>query len=193
MSLSKWEIPFRNDSGETIPAFGVIRVTGATEIEAEFGANHFVVTADKSNTYGSQYTHYLNGPVAVADGAYGTCTSVFPAMAKHDGTTSPTLGKLFGPRDDSWVLNKETGGFIVLKELPNDIVIVERMPMLAFTGRFDSSTSQGSTGTVSVYWQGSDTTQNITGVYAVSGDFATTDDVNVSWLNERWEAYCRSG
>ena len=72
-------------------------------------------------------------------------------------------------------------------------MIVARAPMLAFTGKFDADVSQGSQETVSVYWNGGDTTYNVDDVYAVSGDFATTDDVNVSWMNERWEAYCRNG
>ena len=188
MSLSKWEIPFRNDSSETVPAFGIIRVT---EVVPPSGSSSWMfVTANKPNTYGSQYSHYINGPVAVAAGKLGTCTNVFPCLVKC-GAGTPGFGQVVGPRNDAWTAEVETGGFIVVGTHSSGIVIVERFPMLAFTGRFDSAVTQDDTETVSVYWQGSDTTQNISGVYAVSGDFATTDDVNVSWMNERWEAYCR--
>lgn len=185
--MNRWNIPFKNGSGEEIPPFAVMRITG---IEIFDGRS--VVMVDKPNTYGSQYLHYINGPIAVADGKCSTCTNAFPALAKYNTGSSPTVGKLWGPRNGSWELQEETGGFIVIGvSATTGLAVVGQSPMLAFTGRFDSDVSQGSTATVSVYWQGVDTGENISGVYAISGDFTTSDDVNASLLNERWEAYCR--
>lgn len=187
MSLNNWETTFKNDSGETIPPFACMRVKG---VEALSG-NRIAIKMGKPDTYGSQLSHYINGPIEVANGKYGSCTNVFPAIVKA-GSGTLTNGTLWGPRSGGWTIEKETGGFVVVSEHSSGFAIVNRLPMLAFTGRFDADVAQGATGTVSVYWHGSDTGQNITGVYAVSQAFVTTDDVNAMLLNERWEAYCRT-
>lgn len=181
----KYDIPFKNDSGEEIPPYGVFKVSGIEMVNSRA-----LIVADKPDTYGSQYLHFINGITAVADGKCGSCCNTFPCLAKH-GTGTPAIGELWGPRDDSWVLEEQTGGFIVVGQHSSGIAIVQRMPMLAFTGRFNATVSQGSSGTVSVYWQGSDTGEDISTVYAVSDGFGTSDNVNVSWMNQRWEAYCR--
>lgn len=182
----KYDIPFKNNSGEEIPPYGVFKVTGTENV-----GSRSLIVAEKPDTYGSQYLHFINGITAVADGKCGSCCNTFPCLAKH-GTGTLAIGELWGPRNDSWALEEQTGGFIVIGQASSGIAIVNRFPMLAFTGKYDSNTTQGNSGTVSVYWQGSDTGQNITSVIAVSGDFVTTDEVNVSWLNQRWEAYCRT-
>lgn len=184
MSLNRWTIPFKNDSAESVPPFGVMRVTGIETI-----GGRPIVKIGKPNTYGSQYSHYVNGPIEVAAGAYGTCTNEFPALAATNGTASG--GQLWGPRDDSWELEPQTGGFITVDLFGSGVAIVNRFPLLAFEGQYDADTAQGASGTVSIYWQGSDTGENMTSVLAVSQDFVTTDKINVSWLNQRWEAYCR--
>lgn len=186
MSLNNWEIPFKNDSGETVPPFACMRVKGIETL-----GDRSIVTIGKPNTYGSQFSHYLNGPIEVANGKYGSCTNVFPAIAKS-GTGTLTNGTLWGPRSGVWTVEVKTGGFIVVGQHSSGLAIVDRFPMLAFTGKFDSNVSQGGTGTVSIYWQGVDTGANMTGVYAVSQAFTTSDEVNVSRMNERWEAYCRT-
>lgn len=149
-----------------------------------------LVAVGKPDAYGSQFSHYLNGPVQVPVNGTGSCTNIFPALAKA-GTGTISTGAQWGPRSGGWTIEEKTGGFIIIGQHASGVAIVNRFPMLAFTGKFDSNTNQGSTGTVSIYWQGTDTGQNMSNVYAISQDFLTTDEVNVSWMNERWEAYCR--
>lgn len=183
------QIPFLNSSGSAMDPFAVFRVDGLNEVD---GAQMLV--AKQPNAYGSQYSHYINGPAAVEDGKIGTCFGMFPCLAKVDG--SPSKGAQIGPRSGQWDLRGSTYGFRVVETISSGLAIVEREPMLAFTGKFDADTSQDATGTVSIYYPSSgvltDTTQNMTDVLAASGEFLSTDWVNVSWLNNRWEAYCRN-
>lgn len=183
------QIPFYNDSGSTIDPYSVFRVDGLHAVD---GVQMLV--AKQSNTYGSQYSHYINGPTSVADESVGACFGMFPCLATVDG--SPSAGDQVGPRSGSWILEDDTYGFRVVGTVSSGLAIVEREPMLAFTGKYDADISQGSAGTVSIYYPSSgtltDTTENMSSVLAVSGDFLTTDFVNVTWLNNRWEAYCRT-
>ena len=183
------QIPFYNDSGSTIDAYSVFRVDGLHAVD---GVQMLV--AKQSNVYGSQYSHYINGPTSVADEAIGACFGLFPCLAAVNG--SPAKGDQVGPRNGQWNLRASTYGFRVVDLIESGLAIVEREPMLAFTGKFDADTSKDGTGTVSIYYPSSgtltDTTQDMSSVLAVSGDFLSTDWVNVSWLNNRWEAYCRT-
>lgn len=186
MSLNNWEIPFKNTSGETIPPFAVLRITGSQTI-----GGRAILEAQKPNTYGSQWSHYLNGPMEVENTKFGSCTNIFPALADF-GTGSIAQGELWGPRNNSWLLQENTGGFRIIDAAPDSgLAIVDRHPMMVFYGKFTGSVSKGSTGTVTVYWGGSSTSQTISSVYAVSGAFTTSDYVNVYRINDRWEAYVR--
>jgi len=184
-SLSNWNIPFRNDSGEEVPPFAVLRVTGLTTI-----GGRTVVTIGKPNTYGSQYSHFVNGPITVPADGYGTCTNDFPAMVSANGTA--TVGQLWGPRSGSWELESSTPGFIALGD-----GVFNRDPFVSFYGKFDSTVAQGNTGTVSIWYgagsgtDGSDTTINMSSVLAVGNSFTTSDFVNCYRMNGTWEAYAR--
>ena len=181
-------VVFYNDSGSTIDPFSVFRVDGLHAVD---GVQMLV--AKQSNVYGSQYSHYINGPTSVANHALGGCFGMFPCLAAVNG--SPAKGDQVGPRNGQWNLRASTYGFRVVDLIESGLAIVEREPMLAFTGKFDADVSQGSAGTVSIYYPSSgtltDTTENMSSVLAVSGDFLSTAFVNVTWLNGRWEAYTR--
>lgn len=186
MSIGVWEIPFRNNSGETIPAFGVIRCSDSEAVEGRT-----VIIAEKPNTYGSQYLHFFNGPIDVPAGGYGSCTSSFPALAKFNSGSFST-GDLVGPVDDSWSLDADSRGFVVVGVSGGGgALVVNRLPMLAFTGRFNATVAKGATEDVSVYVGGIDTGYDIADVLAVSDGFGTSDNVNCTLMNGVWEAYCR--
>lgn len=180
-----WPLAFRNDSGEAIPQYAIMRVTGMVTVNSRS-----ILTVAKPNTFGSQYSHVVNGFVEVASGAYGSCTANFPAKIKYNGT--PAAGEVWGPRSGSWSLEDNTGGFVCLG---NGIFVPA--PYLSGYGKFDSSVTQGATGTVSVWWgadngtDGSDTGQNLSGVLAVGNSFTTSDFVNFYWDNGVWSAYAR--
>lgn len=178
MSSFDWDIPFVNTSGEEVPAYACMKVVGTTTVNGRY-----ILEIDKPDEYGAQWQHLINGPVAVPDGGYGTCTGNFPTRIASTGSTA---GELYGPRNNSWELTSNTGGFRAL-----ETGVFVREPMMVFAGKFTGTVSKGSTGTVTAYWHGTTTSQTVSSVYAVSQAFTSSDWVNVYKIANRWEAYLR--
>lgn len=192
MSVSEWEIPYKNNSGEAIPAYGIVRSDG---VVSAIGGR-VIISAEKPNTYGSQYTHFLNGPVAVPDGGYGSCTGIFPALVLVDSATF-TAGECVGPRNNLWWAMIDTGGFVALESkvvTGGGTLLVTRSPMISFVGKFTANTGLNSTGTVTSWWDGGAelTGHTVANVLAVSHSFTTSDFANIHWMNGQWEAYKRT-
>jgi hypothetical protein len=170
----QWQ-EFRNDSGEEIPAFGCVRITGMTT-----RGDRNLLTVSKPNTYGAQYSHRINGPLPVGIGAYGICCIGPQVAALYDTADgSPIFGDRWGPRDATWKLKKNTGGFQILGNLDtsNGICIVSPCPMLEFVGKTDAAVTKSSSVTVSI-WTGasgaeSDSGVNMTSVYSRYADVGT--------------------
>lgn len=118
MSFAPRGIPFRNDSGQTIPAYGVMRVTGVTVVQGMP-----VLTVDQPDQKFHR-TFLLNGPVDVPGGSsgnYGTAQDgSYPAIALYDDSTlpqgqnNPNLGDHWGADQNSWKLVYGREGFYVL-------------------------------------------------------------------------------
>ncbi|MGC1274467.1 MAG: hypothetical protein WBC44_12225 [Planctomycetaceae bacterium] len=108
----------RNDSGETIPAYGAMSVTGATTQKGQL-----VATCDKPN--GAPWPTLINSVYPIPDGKYGeaqdgpTCVAYF----EYDAADPPIvqivspgfrIPATFGTRQDSWKLWKGSPGFSYL-------------------------------------------------------------------------------
>lgn len=128
--------PLLNNSGETIPARGIIRVVGVTVHEGRD-----VLDGRKPNSFGSQYMHFVNGPEAIPVAELGYC--YYPETAGEfsggetwalydDGDGTPAAGESWGPREGTWKLRKNTGGFQVLGLISglSNIARVVQAPML---------------------------------------------------------------
>jgi hypothetical protein len=177
-------VEFRNDAGETIPAFGIVRLTGIAAIDA----TRVVLTAAKPNVFGCQHNAAINGPTAVSSGRYGVCTRAAVDVALYDTADgTPAFGEKWGPRDGSWKLKKNTGGFSVLGPTNPDqgLVLVSPAPMRMFVGKTDGTHNKGGSGTISIYagtlGSETDTGLNMTGVY---NRFATL--TSGKWVRCEW-------
>jgi hypothetical protein len=174
MIFDKYEIPFKNESGEQIPAYGVFKVTETVNVTGHGP----ILKAEKPDTYGSQYIHFVNGPQPVEDTKIGYCANPSqPIFAKYDDADTPANAELWGP-DSSFDLKKDVGGFQIIGGAVSGRVLVVQAPMVIFLGKTDASHDKGASGTVSV-WDGvlgseTDTTKNITGVENHFADLATT-------------------
>lgn len=174
---------FRNDSGEEIPAFACMRVTGAEVVST----GRVALTVGKPNTFGAQYNHVFNGPLKVANGKYGLCTRSDGAAALYDSADgTPAFGESWGPRDATWKLKKNTGGFVVeiVTNSTQALASVKPQPFLMFKGQTDASHAKAATGTISIFYGtgvGTDTTVNMTSVYNAFGNVATTKAVTCRW------------
>lgn len=111
---------FRNDSGEQIPAFGVIKLIEVATV-TDYGS---VLLADKPDTRGSQFLHYVNGLQPVDDTKLGFCAvPTQPVYAKYDTAATPANGEMWGP-NSSFDLKKDVGGFQVIGGVTNGRVLV---------------------------------------------------------------------
>lgn len=91
---------FRNDSGEVVPAFGIMEVTGAIIRDDDV-----VLTITKpSTTFGRPYA--VNGDSEVAIGGYGNCTNSSPCPQYYTSGTTPAFGNGYGPKPGIWTLEK---------------------------------------------------------------------------------------
>lgn len=91
----------RNDSDETAPAHGVLRVTGGEQI-----AGHAVVLVDKPDATNSVIL--FNTGRDIASGAYGFALMDWAEVLY--GTGTPAFDETWGPEDDSWELKEGNAG-----------------------------------------------------------------------------------
>lgn len=152
MSLAgiQWQT-FRNLSDETVPPFGVLRITGAN-ISAD-GRSY--LECRKPDNYGAQWRWAINGPVSVQPNEYGACNQSSPTFAVFsidDG--DPTPGEAWGPKDGSWLIHKYVGGFHVVSkpQLEGSArgVFVMHEPLLHLDGEADEDIEEDATATVRV-------------------------------------------
>ena len=147
---SQRHFEFRNDSGETIPAFAVLMPTGMTTQNGRP-----IITVDKPNGYGARSHYMINGPYAVVGGGIGVCTNSFPTVAfLNDGSSAITAGSEVGPVAGEWGLDNDSVGFLVYGDLSPaqpELVYVVREPVVICLGKTDETIGKGNSGTVSVY------------------------------------------
>lgn len=179
-------ISVTNTSATTIPAYGVMLKTGITSNRT---------TVKRPDTFGSQTNALINGPNAIdstevanssfhgdAQGGDG------PFIAAYDSANTPAYGEIWGPRSGSYLLQKNTGGFLVLGivDSTNHYVLVERVPFLRFRGVADSSIAADATGTVSIYYRSgatafTDTTVNATALNDLDATVPSSAVIECVW------------
>ena len=114
--LDQWTRPFINMSGEEIPQFACMLVTGA----ADEGNNDSALEVDKPTDEVLDYGRYaFNVGQVVEDGKRGVCQLWFPALAAIDGDIE--LSALVGPVEDSWYLGKTSNGPFFRATAPDPI------------------------------------------------------------------------
>ena len=109
-------ITFRNESNETVPAYGCMKLVGA-ELDATI--ERYVVLIDKPNNVGGIYI--FNGANTVEAGARGKAYTGI-TKAKYATGNTPTLGQYWGPID-SWEIS-QTGfpAIQVYGDLENEVL-----------------------------------------------------------------------
>jgi hypothetical protein len=178
-------IPFRNDYAGTLPAYGVLRITGVATID---DVPYFTVDRPSSSFH---RLYLVNGSDDVADDAYGWGTFLWHAdWVLYDDASTPAFGESWGPQADSFKLKKWRYGFTIWGEPSGgdtDIVQASQMWVNDFWGQTAGAISKGSTGTIEVY-DGNDADTSIT-VASVKNKYANVADnkkVSVEWLGGSW-------
>lgn len=97
--------PFINNSGEEIPRWACMQLTG---VEAK-GDEHFYITAEKPLAGdGNDGPYLFNGPMDIADGDAGTGIAYGIFRARCEQSLDP--GTRVGPDASSWDLVQFSGG-----------------------------------------------------------------------------------
>lgn len=102
-------VPFHNDSGETIPAWGVMRIADADRDDND----NWRITARKPNA--TFYNAYLvNGSTEVATSTDGTGSFLWHSgEVLCDDDFVPAQGEEWGPTSGSWALVRHRPGFLI--------------------------------------------------------------------------------
>lgn len=178
-------VHFRNDSGEEVPAHGVMYVTGSVTV----GPKEYV-TIEKPDT-SLQRLCLVNGKRPVADGNYGRGTWLSEADWVLYDSGTPAYGESWGPKQSQWSLTKWRYGFTIIGNPDSEALKVRalQMPVNSFLCKFNEEiTADGDTGPVSVYdGNQADTSIDVTGCVNRTGldcDSATWG--KAVWLGGNW-------
>lgn len=146
-----WE-PFYNDSGAVIPAFAAMYHSG----ETTRGGNFVMKMIKPSTTFYRMF--YINGPVDVPIGGYGSCTR-YAAYCLCSSAATATANETWGPAPSTWELTEGFPGACILGGSTGDgddrraKVVVE--PINEVFGSLTSALAQGSTATFDIeYFDG---------------------------------------
>jgi len=104
---SKW-FTYRNDSGEAIPAYACLQLTG----NAFDDSGRVILTVAKPNA-DSIAGCPLNGHRSVAIGGFGRCTFE-PWRALYNAASTPAFGESWGSEANQWPIKKGNTGFQIL-------------------------------------------------------------------------------
>lgn len=191
-----YPIPFRNDSGETIPAFAVMRVLPSVSL----GSIPMIAVGKPNSTFKRRYL--VNGPFPVS-GASGQNTFGLGTWADqsayvlYDDANTPAEGEEWGPSNGSWKIKKYRYGFHILGGATGgdtDLVGCYQAVVNQFLGKADADITSGSTGTVSIYdGNEADTSdseagvKNRTEITASSNTWVRCVFLGGKWFLEPWE------
>ena len=133
-----------NAGASTIPAFGLMRVTGAST------TNGLALTVDQPNADGQDVL--INGPTPIIAGGRGVATYETPSQIYYDtGDGTPANGETWGAGSGSYKLKKNKAGFTIQGGAANELVVAGRADQTGSGGTFnltvrDDTVSVGSGG-----------------------------------------------
>ncbi len=194
------QIPFRNDSGEEIPPYAVMRITGADvdDPDDEQQVDNWFLKVEKPNT--TFYREYLvNGPETVpysGGGAEDFGVGYFLRDARYvsyrEASGTPAYGEVWGPKADQWTLEKYRYGFTIQGHATTiddvNVVLATQHLVTKVRGTTDGAINKDSTGTVNLLDSNQvDTGDNITSVRNPFANVATGKDVHVGWIGDKPE------
>lgn len=141
-----------NGANSAIPAYGVALFNGA-QMEASSVPLPLLKQPD---TFGCQYNFAIASPSGIPSSATGLAQMVGwgPLIAAYDSADgTPSAGQCWGPRNGTWLLKKNTGGFRILGvwDSSNHWALVWPEPMTSFRGQPTADIAAGNSGTVTIY------------------------------------------
>ena len=182
-------IRFTNGSGEVIPPYAFMRITGAT-----FDDDEIVLQCAKPNTTFQRFG-VVNGPFQVGPDATdeGLCTTLAQGGLVQVESASAAFGQTWGPTASQWYLTRYRYGFDIFggAQTAGSIIVAtaQQHPVNQVWGQTDGAITNGSTGTVEVY-DGNDAaiaSTTLTGVKNKTGrDIADNKKVWLGYFGGAW-------
>jgi hypothetical protein len=171
-------ITFRNDSDENVPRYGCMKVT-----DAILDGSRYVVLIDKPDGTGGPFL--FNGPREVEPEQRGTCQHG-PVVRAAFSTGTVTAGEVWGPESD-WVVTSAGDPALTVYGDVEDDILLGKVGDVQITkiGKTDASVAPDATVTVSIWRDGSDTGENITGVkydWMTSGTISSGKEVVITYF-----------
>lgn len=116
---TRW-LPIRNDSGERIPAFGLVEPSEVITL------NRRKIQTVVKPTENSLDRVMLNSPSSIKIDGFGSATRAFPNFAKYDTDDgAPVNGEIWGSVGGSFALGKGQFGFRIIGGVNTEKGIVE--------------------------------------------------------------------
>jgi hypothetical protein len=165
--------PFKNVGSQTVPAFGVMRVTSSTE--SVTGDKHSVILKCQRPDTTFSRIYAVNGPEDIAVDGFGLCR--LPPFDNvevlYDTADSPAFGEGWGPQPSSFKLKKNyPQTAIIIGELSDlegaKTVLCSWGAIIDFQGKADGTIANAASGTISLWY----------------GDFAGDTTVNLTIVND---------
>lgn len=180
-------IVFRNTSGEEIPAYAVMRITGA-----ERRAGRPVITVGKpSTTFRRLYLVNGSKKVGAASTAYGVGTYLDEGGEVLYDSGTPAMGESWGPKNGQWSLAKWRYGFTITGAVDSTglKVVATQTEVNEVYGQTNGALNKGSTGTVDLY-DGNNSAITSTSITATNrfANVATSKKVICTWIGGTWLA-----
>lgn len=171
----RW-MPCQNTTGNDIPGFAVMRVTGIADPTTT--DNEYVLQVDQPN--GSPALYCVNGPQVIkaqsgSTPGWGICSFDFPNFALYDSTSgTPAVNDGWGPKSGSWKLVKGQSGFNVFNQPTEGRVLVMQQSVAAdWVGVLNATLNYHGSTSVQIY-----TFDSGLGYFTDSG----TSDTCYGWL-----------
>jgi hypothetical protein len=161
---------YNADSVNSIPAYGVALLNG---INTDSGTPMY--KTKQPDTYGCQNNWLLNGGSVIPKSSYGwaraisgmgPCGSMGFIAAYNTGDGTPAAKQRWGLRSGSYLLRKNTYGFLIqgVYSASDGLALVIPEGMWWFRGQPTADIAAGATGTVTIFYNGSTTGVTMTNV-----------------------------
>jgi hypothetical protein len=188
-------VPFRNDSGEEVPAYAVMKVVDQVAIG---GVDH--LTINKPD-YTFQRRYLINTGTAVANTETGLGNWLDEsALVLYDESEGDPNGEEWGAWPGQWTLKKERLGFTLFKKSANGVALGSQREVVSIFGKFYDKLEQGKSAIFRI-WMRYDGKKRDTQMTVDAYDWYLNKDEEiakntqgeVAWYSNKWHvrnAYC---
>lgn len=108
-----YNIPFKNESGETVPPYAVMRPNDIALPSSEGNGNWFLKMVKPDDQFRRRY--FVNGPLAIPDDGFGMCSDAsYPTLVRRDTFSGTKFVNSWGVTEGQWYLrNGRVGAFTI--------------------------------------------------------------------------------